>query len=81
MTIVCLILFFIFKTRSPEHAILEAQIGEAILYTFGIGAVIVAFAKTVRHLPKNQNSSVNWELDTAMLLTSMVPMKSKYFSL
>ncbi|OQV12513.1 hypothetical protein BV898_13239 [Hypsibius exemplaris] len=72
MTIVCLILFFIFKTRNPEHAILEAQIGEAILYSLGIGAVVVAFAKTVRNLPKNRHSSVNWELDTAMLLTSMM---------
>ncbi|GAU98106.1 hypothetical protein RvY_09292 [Ramazzottius varieornatus] len=72
MTIVCLILFFIFKTRNPEQAVLEAQIGESILYTLGIIAVVAAFGQAIRHLPKIPSTSVNWELDTEMLLTSMM---------
>ena len=58
--------------RNPEQAVLEAQIGESILYTLGIAAVVVAFAQAILHLPKIPSSSVSWELDTEMLLTSMV---------
>ncbi|XP_055344549.1 proton channel OtopLc-like [Paramacrobiotus metropolitanus] len=72
LTIVCLILFFVFKNRNPELALIAAQIGETILYCLGIGATIIAFVEAARKLPKNVGCRVSWELDTAMLLISVV---------
>ncbi|OQV18242.1 hypothetical protein BV898_07638 [Hypsibius exemplaris] len=74
LTIVSLILYFIFleKPAFTDMAVLQAQITEIILYGIGMVAVAYCFVKLTRNLKRSRNHNISTLLDETLLKFSMM---------
>jgi hypothetical protein len=79
LTIVSLILYFIFleKPEFSDMAVLQAQITEIVLYGIGILAVIYCGVQIIGKLKRSRNHHVSFMLDATLLKISMVSPSKK----
>ena len=74
LTIVSLILYFIFleKPAFTDMAVTQAQITEIVLYGIGLTAVAYCFVQITRNLKRSRNHNISSLLDETLLKFSMV---------
>lgn len=64
--------FFFFKGRSMRLGIMTTQIGESLLYCIAVVVLVSAMVRTVNNLHKTTVSALSWELDSTILLVTLV---------